>query len=42
MGQLANNSVDAPIPFKVDLNGRFVLDASAGGQHTLMLLRPKN
>ncbi|KAJ3216515.1 Regulator of chromosome condensation [Dinochytrium kinnereticum] len=42
MGQLANNSEDAEEPFQVELKERHVYVAAAGGQHTLMLLRPKD
>ncbi|KAJ3345053.1 Regulator of chromosome condensation [Kappamyces sp. JEL0680] len=42
MGQLANGSEDAPIPFEVELKGRQVLSASGGGQHTVLLLAPKD
>ena len=41
MGQLGNNSVDESAPTPIALNGRVVLDAKAGGQHTLLLLKPK-
>ena len=41
MGQLANEGEDAPIPFKVELKGRQVLDTAAGGQHSVILLAPK-
>ncbi|KAL2914686.1 hypothetical protein HK105_205825 [Polyrhizophydium stewartii] len=42
MGQLANDSQDAPEPEKFEIKGRHVIAASAGGQHTIMLLRPKS
>ena len=41
MGQLANESQDAPIPFQLDLKSRKVFAASGGGQHTVLLLEPK-
>ncbi|KAJ2996832.1 Regulator of chromosome condensation [Globomyces sp. JEL0801] len=41
MGQLANESEDAPEPFQIELKGREVLMASGGGQHTVMLIKPK-
>ena len=41
MGQLANNFEDEESPFQVELKGRHVLQASCGGQHTLLLIRPK-
>jgi regulator of chromosome condensation len=41
MGQLANENEDAPIPFQVELKGRQVLDTAAGGQHSVILLAPK-
>lgn len=41
MGQLANESSDAPVPFQIDLKGRHVIMATGGGQHTVMLIAPK-
>jgi regulator of chromosome condensation len=41
MGQLANEEQDAPTPFQVELKGRTVLYASGGGQHSVLLLAPK-
>ncbi|KAJ3110920.1 Regulator of chromosome condensation [Phlyctochytrium bullatum] len=41
MGQLANNNEDADEPFEVELKERCVYVAAAGGQHTVMLLKPK-
>jgi regulator of chromosome condensation len=41
MGQLANESEDALEPHRMNLKDRVVYDASAGGQHTLMLLNFK-
>ncbi|EGF76941.1 hypothetical protein BATDEDRAFT_36131 [Batrachochytrium dendrobatidis JAM81] len=41
MGQLSNGSVDCCEPEQFNLKGRHVIQAAAGGQHTLMLLRPK-
>jgi regulator of chromosome condensation len=41
MGQLANGSEDAPLPFQIELKGRKVLSATGGGQHTVLLLEPK-
>jgi regulator of chromosome condensation len=41
MGQLANGGEDASEPFRVVLKGREVYQASAGGQHTLLLLNVK-
>jgi regulator of chromosome condensation len=41
MGQLANGSEDAPVPFQIELKGRQVLAASGGGQHSVILLTPK-
>jgi regulator of chromosome condensation len=41
MGQLANGSVDALEPFQIELKGRKVISATGGGQHTVMLLEPK-
>lgn len=42
MGQLANEGEDAPTPFKIELKDRKVLGAAAGGQHTVLLLAPKD
>ncbi|TPX32425.1 hypothetical protein SmJEL517_g04468 [Synchytrium microbalum] len=44
MGQLCNPGVDDDVlrPFRTNLNNRKVLMVSAGGQHTLMLLAPKD
>ncbi|KAJ3091893.1 Regulator of chromosome condensation [Quaeritorhiza haematococci] len=42
MGQLANGGEDAEVPFRVELKGREVITASAGGQHTVLLLKPKS
>ncbi len=42
MGQLANESSDAPIPFQIDLKGRKVIMASGGGQHSVILVAPKD
>jgi regulator of chromosome condensation len=42
MGQLANGlDEDSNIPSKINLKGRTVLNASCGGQHTVLLLSPK-
>jgi regulator of chromosome condensation len=41
MGQLANGSCDALEPFQIELKGRHVLSATGGGQHTVILLEPK-
>ena len=41
MGQLANESSDAPLPFQIDLKGRRVIMASGGGQHSVILVAPK-
>lgn len=41
MGQLANESKDALIPFQIQLKEREVLAVAAGGQHTVILLAPK-
>jgi regulator of chromosome condensation len=41
MGQLANGSEDESSPSQFPLKERKVLDASAGGQHTLLLLNFK-
>jgi regulator of chromosome condensation len=42
MGQLANESEDAPVPHRFALKDRRVFEASAGGQHTVLLLSPKD
>ena len=39
MGQLSNGSCDSNIPMKMDLNGRTGVSVSAGGQHTVILVR---
>ncbi|KAJ3096584.1 Regulator of chromosome condensation [Phlyctochytrium planicorne] len=41
MGQLSNNFEDAKEPFEVELKERHVYVAAAGGQHTVMLIKPK-
>jgi regulator of chromosome condensation len=41
MGQLSNGSEDADVPENTELKGREVIAAAAGGQHTVMLLKPK-
>ena len=41
MGQLANGSEDADEPFEVAIKSRHVIDACAGGQHSLFLLSKK-
>lgn len=41
MGQLSNESQDAPEPFEIDLKGRNVICVGGGGQHTVLLLAPK-
>ncbi len=41
MGQLANGSEDAPVPFQMELKSRKVISAAAGGQHSVLLLEPK-
>ena len=45
-GQLANGSQDddpedAPIPFKVELKDRRVFSVDGGGQHSVLLVEPK-
>jgi regulator of chromosome condensation len=40
-GQLANESEDITEPTVIALKGRRVLSADGGGQHTIMLLAPK-
>ncbi|KAJ3012337.1 UNVERIFIED_CONTAM: Regulator of chromosome condensation, partial [Siphonaria sp. JEL0065] len=42
MGQLANGGEDESTPHEVELKGRHVFKAACGGQHTLLLLRPKD
>ncbi|KAJ3075380.1 Regulator of chromosome condensation [Podochytrium sp. JEL0797] len=42
MGQLANGGEDETDPVEVNLKGRHVFKAAAGGQHLLLLLRPKD
>ncbi|KAI8842866.1 regulator of chromosome condensation 1/beta-lactamase-inhibitor protein II [Chytriomyces cf. hyalinus JEL632] len=42
MGQLANGGEDESTPNEVELKGRHVYKAACGGQHTLLLLRPKD
>ncbi|KAJ3078593.1 Regulator of chromosome condensation [Rhizoclosmatium hyalinum] len=42
MGQLANGGEDENTPHEVELKGRHVYKAQCGGQHTLLLLRPKD
>ncbi|KAJ3278560.1 Regulator of chromosome condensation [Borealophlyctis nickersoniae] len=42
MGQLANGGEDSATPFKVELKGRQVIMAAAGGQHTVLLVKPKD
>ena len=43
MGQLANmDDGDEEIPLRIALNGRRVLMAAAGGQHTVLLVEPKS
>ncbi|KAI9347346.1 regulator of chromosome condensation 1/beta-lactamase-inhibitor protein II [Obelidium mucronatum] len=42
MGQLANGGEDESTPNEVELKGRHVFKAQCGGQHTLLLLRPKD
>lgn len=41
MGQLANESQDADVPFQVAIKSRHVIQAAAGGQHTVLLLSPR-
>ncbi|TPX64449.1 hypothetical protein SpCBS45565_g05868 [Spizellomyces sp. 'palustris'] len=42
MGQLANQGAgDEEAPFHVDFKGREAITASAGGQHTVILVEPK-
>ncbi|KAI9105968.1 regulator of chromosome condensation 1/beta-lactamase-inhibitor protein II [Phlyctochytrium arcticum] len=42
MGQLANSGGgDEEVPFEVPLKGREIISASAGGQHSVLLLQPK-
>jgi regulator of chromosome condensation len=40
-GQLANGCEDVTTPEVVALKGRVVLGAEGGGQHTIMVLKPK-
>ncbi|KAI8618618.1 regulator of chromosome condensation 1/beta-lactamase-inhibitor protein II [Chytriomyces sp. MP71] len=42
MGQLANGGEDESTPHQVELKDRHVYKAVCGGQHTLLLLRPKD
>lgn len=42
MGQLSNGCMDADEPEQTNLKGRRVLNASAGGQHTVLVIAPKN
>lgn len=42
MGQLASDNTDKHVPFRVSLKNRGVIDAAGGGQHTLLLISPKN
>ncbi|KAJ3096928.1 Regulator of chromosome condensation [Physocladia obscura] len=41
MGQLANGGEDESIPTQIELKGRHVYLGRCGGQHTLLLLKPK-
>ncbi|KAJ3197627.1 Regulator of chromosome condensation [Irineochytrium annulatum] len=41
MGQLANKGENEDTPARVELKGRHVFMAAAGGQHTVLLIRPK-
>ncbi|KAJ3138510.1 Regulator of chromosome condensation [Physocladia obscura] len=41
MGQLANGGEDESTPTQVELKGRHVYLGQCGGQHTLLLLKPK-
>ncbi len=41
MGQLSNGCMDADEPEQTNLKGRRVLNASAGGQHTVLVIAPK-
>jgi regulator of chromosome condensation len=41
MGQLANSSEDSDMPFQVLIKDRHVIQAAAGGQHTVLLISPK-
>ena len=41
MGQLSNGSEDAPVPFQMELKSRKVISVAAGGQHSVLLLEPK-
>ncbi len=40
-GQLANGGENAEEPERIDLKGRFVIAAAAGGQHSVFLLAPR-
>ncbi len=43
MGQLANfDEGDEEVPLRVALNGRRVITAAAGGQHSVLLVYPKS
>ena len=40
-GQLANGGENAEEPERIDLKGRYVISAAAGGQHSVFLLAPR-